>query len=413
MTLAVQVLVGLVAGFLLGLALGAGSSPLSAIVLVVLGPLGTIFVNLIRMTAIPLVVSMLVAGVGGMQWTGELGRVGRRAILTSIALLVGVAVLSAVVAQIAFASIPIDQGAVLAMQGSATPLPATQTGSATASVTQWILSLVPPNVLQAAAAGDMVPVIFAAVFFGLALTRIQDPKRHVILRIVEGIAAAMQQVVVWVLRVAPIGVFALAAALAARLGVAAAAALVAYIAVVVALTVVASALMLYPLGVLGGGMGLGRFVAFCAPAQAIAFASRSSLATLPVMVESAERAHLPPTAARVVLPLALAIFHFGAAIAQTVGVIFLARLYGVTLTPPQMAAIVVAVVFASFAVPGIPGGSIIAMVPVLSAANLPVDGIAILLAVDTIPDMFRTTANVTGAMTLTAIMASRRSDSSE
>ena len=99
-------------------------------------------------------------------------------------------------------------------------------------------------------------------------------------------------------------------------------------------------------------------------------------------------------------------FHFGAAIAQTVGVLFLARLFDVTLTVPQLVLVVFAVVLASFAVPGIPGGSIVAMAPVLAAANLPLEGIGILLAVDTIPDMFRTTANLTGAMTLAAILPS-------
>ncbi|MEZ5284328.1 MAG: cation:dicarboxylase symporter family transporter [Vicinamibacterales bacterium] len=122
------------------------------------------------------------------------------------------------------------------------------------------------------------------------------------------------------------------------------------------------------------------------------------------MVASAERAGLPPSASRVVMPFAMAVFHFGAAIAQAVGVVFLARLFGVQLSPSQLASIVAAVVLASYAVPGIPGGSIIGMVPVLMAAGLPVDGVGILLAVDTIPDMFRTTANITGAMTLTAIL---------
>jgi len=102
--------------------------------------------------------------------------------------------------------------------------------------------------------------------------------------------------------------------------------------------------------------------------------------------------------------LAASVFHFGAAVAQTVDVLFLARLFGVMLTVPQLATVIFAVVLVSFAVPGIPGGSIIAMVPVLAAANLPIDGISILLAVDTIPDMFRTTANTTGAMTLAAIL---------
>jgi len=108
-----------------------------------------------------------------------------------------------------------------------------------------------------------------------------------------------------------------------------------------------------------------------------------------------------------VLPLAASVFRFGAAVAQTVGVLFLARLYGVDLSTAQIASIVVTVIFTTFAVPGIPGGSIIAMVPVLAAVNLPVDGIGILLAVDTIPDMFRTTANVTGSMAVAAVLRER------
>src|SRR5439155_25579209 len=94
----------------------------------------------------------------------------------------------------------------------------------------------------------------------------------------------------------------------------------------------------------------------------------------------------------------------GAAVAQTVGVLFLARLFGIPLSATQLVSIVVTVILTTFAVPGIPGGSIIAMVPVLAAANVPIEGIGILLAVDTIPDMFRTTANVTGSMTLAAVV---------
>jgi len=252
----------------------------------------------------------------------------------------------------------------------------------------------------------MLPVILFAVMFGLALARVSGARRDAVLRVVQGIAETMQRLVVWILALAPIGVFALAVPLASRLGLAAAGAVIAYVALVVALTVAAVVLLLYPLGILAGRMSARAFVSYCAPSQAIAFASRSSLAALPAMVDSAERAGLPPGSSRVVLPLAVSVFHFGAAIAQTVGVVFLAHLFGMTLTPPQLATIVFAVVLASFAVPGIPGGSIIVMVPVLAAANLPIDGVGILLAVDTIPDMFRTTANITGAMTLTAILPS-------
>ncbi len=105
-----------------------------------------------------------------------------------------------------------------------------------------------------------------------------------------------------------------------------------------------------------------------------------------------------------ILPLAASVFRVGAAVAQTVGVLFLSRLYGVALSPGQLASIVFTVILTTFAVPGIPGGSIIAIVPVLAAVNLPVDGVGILLAVDAIPDMFRTAENVTGSMVLAAVL---------
>lgn len=405
MTLAIRVLIGLVAGFLLGLALAGSSSPAATTTIDILTPVGTVFVNLIRMTVIPLLVTLLVANVGAMTASRGLGRTGVRALLISVGLLFVAAIGSVFIAVPILARLPIDQAAALALRGSVTASsPGAVVPSGSPTLAQWVVDLVPQNVIKAAADGAMVPVILFAVMLGLALTTVSPEKREGALRAVEGFAEAMQRLVVWILALAPIGVFALAVPLAARLGLSAAGAVIAYVALVVTLTVVAVAVILYPIGILAGRMSTSAFVSYCAPAQAIAFAARSSLAALPAMVESAERAGLPPGASRVVLPLSLSVFHFGSAIAQAVGVVFLARLFGVTLTPPQLAAVVCAVVLASFAVPGIPGGSIIAMVPVLTAANLPVDGVAILLAVDTIPDMFRTTANVTGAMTLTAIL---------
>ncbi len=407
MTLAIRVLIGLVAGFLLGLALAGSSSPAATMTVGILTPVGTIFINLIRMTVVPLVVSMLVASLGAMTTSGGLGRTGVRALVISVGLVATAAIGSLLIAEPILARIRIDQSAALALRGPITAAsPGALVPSGTPTVATWFVDLVPQNVIKAAADGAMLPVILFAVMFGLALARVSDGKRDAVLRVVEGIAETMQRLVVWILALAPIGVFALAVPLASRLGLAAAGAVIAYVALVVALTVAAVALLLYPLGILAGRMSARAFVSYCAPSQAIAFASRSSLAALPAMVESAERAGLPPRSSRVVLPLAVSVFHFGAAIAQTVGVVFLAHLFGATLTLPQLASVVVAVVLASFAVPGIPGGSIIVMVPVLAAANLPIDGVGILLAVDTIPDMFRTTANITGAMTLTAILPS-------
>jgi proton glutamate symport protein len=338
-----------------------------------------------------------------MTSAGGFGRTAVRALSIALGLLVIAATVTAFVAGPAFARISIDQAAALALRGPDTP--ASSTGNTT--IAQWIVDLVPQNVIKAAADGAILPLIVFAVLFGLALGRVGDAKREAVLKVVEGIAEAMQRLVAWILGLAPIGVFALAVPLAARLGLAAAGAVVAYIVLVVALTVGEVALLLYPLGILAGPLSASRFVSYCAPSQAIAFASRSSLAALPVMVESARSAGLPPESSSLVLPLGASVFHFGTAVAQTVGVLFLARLFGVTLTMPQLAAVILAVVVTSFAVPGIPGGSIIAMVPVLAAAKLPVDGIGILLAIDTIPDMFRTTANTTGTMTLTVLLAKK------
>jgi proton glutamate symport protein len=405
MTLAVRVLIGLFAGFLLGLALASSSSPVATLAIGIVTPVGTIFVNLIRMTVIPLIVSMLVANIGVMTASRGLSRIGVRAVLISIGLLTTAAIGSLFIAGLILARIPIDSAAALALRQATTAgSPGAGVASGAPTLASWLVDLVPQNVFKAAADGAMLPLIFFAVMFGLAVTRVNEARRDAVLRVIEGIAETMQRLVAWILGLAPIGVFALAVPLAARLGLSAAGAVIVYVVLVVGLTVAAVGLLLYPFGIMAGPMSAGAFVAYCAPPQAIAFASRSSLAALPAMVESAERAGLPQGSSRVVLPLSMAVFHFGAAVAQTVGVVFLARLFGVTLTSWQLASVVFAVVLATFAVPGVPGGSIIAMVPVLAVANLPLEGVGILLAVDTIPDMFRTAANVTGAMTLQAVL---------
>jgi len=294
MTLAIRVLVGLVAGFLLGLALAGTSSPAATMTIGILTPVGTMFVNLIRMTAIPLVVSMLVASVGGMTASGGLGRTGVRALLVSVGLLAAAAIGSVLIAGPILARIPIDQAAALALRG---PLTAGSQGaiapSGTPTLAQWFVDLVPQNVVKAAADGAMLPVIVFAVMLGLALTRVSAGKREAALRVVDGFAEAMQRLVGWILGLAPIGVFALAVPLASRLGLSAAWAVVAYVALVVALTIVAVAVILYPIGIVAGRMSTPAFVSYCAPSQAIGFASRSSLAALPAMVASAERAQPP------------------------------------------------------------------------------------------------------------------------
>jgi Na+/H+-dicarboxylate symporter len=400
--LAARVLVGLIAGFVTGLALS--QAPGSAQSIAAAATLGALFINLIRMTVIPLVVSMLVSSVGSAAASRALARAGWRAAAFAVTLLAVAAILTVAIAQPVLSSIRIDPAAATALRASAGP-PRTTTSTGTPGLAQWLIDLIPPNPIKAAADGVMLPVIVFAVLFALALARVEEQRRTPVLQVVDGIAGAMQRLVSGILAVAPIGVFALAVPLASTLGVSAAGAVVAYIVLVVVLTVLVAVVLLYPVGIFMGSMSMREFIDFCAPAQAVAFASRTSLAALPVMVETAERAKLPQVVSRVIVPLGASLFRIGAAVAQPVGVLFLARLYGVAIGPAEVASIVFTVVLTSFAVPGIPFGSIIAMVPVLNAANVPVEGIGILLAVDTIPDMFRTTENVTGSLALASVLA--------
>ena len=398
MSLASRVLAGLVAGSLLGLALAGRDSSFAAATLTLAGLVGGLFIDLIRMCAMPLVASLVVASLGA-SGAGSLGRAGLRTVALAVATLVAVTLASIAVSMVVLSSVTPDAGAF-----ATTPA----TPAAPPGLVTWVRDLVPANVAKAAAGGAMLPVIVFVSLFGLALARVAPARRDAVLAVVQGVADAMQQLVGGLLQLAPIGVFALAIPLAARLGLSAAGALATYVALVVALTVAAIA-VLYPLGVVAGGMPLRAFADYLAPSQALAFASRSSLATLPAMVQAAERAGFDATTSRLVMPLAVSVFHVGTAVAQTVGVLFLARLGGVDLSGVDLATVAAAIVVASSAVPGVPGGSIVALVPALTAARVPVEGIGLLLAVDAIPDMVRTTANVTGAMTLAAI-ARRRSD---
>lgn len=245
----------------------------------------------------------------------------------------------------------------------------------------------------------MLPLIVFALALGLALATMSGEPRDRLISVFRGLADAMLVLVRWLLVVAPIGVFALALPLVARMGLSAIGALAAYVVLVSVAAVLFMAAVLYPLAVFVGGVRFRDFARAVAPAQAVAMSARSSLAALPAMIDGArDRLGLSEEITGFFIPLASAVFRVGAALGLTTGTVFLARLYGTPISTSQLVTIVVTAIITSFSIPGIPGGSIIAMVPVLTSVGLPVEGIGILLGVDTIPDMFRTTANVTGQM---------------
>src|SRR5262245_31695451 len=216
MSLTVRVLLALVAGFLLGLLLVEVSPRAAELAGQILAPVGAIFVNLIRMTAIPLVASMLVASLGAMSAPGGLTRVTLQAALISVVLVALASASSLLVAAPVLAQI-VDADAAASLRaavGSAEAPP----GAQAPSVAQWLVDLVPQNVVRAAADGAMLPVILFAVIFGLALGQVVEERRASVLKVAEGIVEAMQRMVGWILQLAPVGVFALAVPLSARFG---------------------------------------------------------------------------------------------------------------------------------------------------------------------------------------------------
>ena len=397
-----RVLVALIAGLALGV--GASVSDLGALTTLVhwIEPLGTLFINAIRMTIIPLVVSSLIVGVTSAPDTRTIGRLGGRALLFMLVSLVIACSLGVLAAGPAFSMLSIDPAASTALRASASV--GAKASGTMPSFAQWVVDLVPANPIKAAADGAMLQLIMFAITFGIALSHIEVSRRAAVVRLCEGILDASITLVHWVLKLAPIGVFALAVPLAARMGLSVAGALATYIAVVSVLTTILIAL-LYPVAVIGGRISLGTFARAAFPAQAMAFSGRSSLAAMPAMITATrDTLALPPQIAGFLVPLLTATFRIGAGVGQTVPIVFIAHLYGITLGPAQLATVAITAVLVSFSVPGIPGGTIIAMVPVLMAAGLPIEGAGIMLGVDTIPDMFRTTANVTGDMTAAVVL---------
>jgi Na+/H+-dicarboxylate symporter len=395
-----RVLLGLAAGLGLGAwAAASGSAGVREAALWV-EPAGTLWTRAIQLTVLPLVVSLLFSGVAGGG--GGVGRLGGRAAALFVAMLAATAALALALAPAGLALVPVDPAGAAALRAAAV-----QPATAPPGFVEWLTGLVPANLARAAADGAMLPVIVATLLFAAAATRAAPERRALLVSAADAVADTTLVLVRWVLALAPLGVFALALPLAARLGASALGAVAAYVGVTAALCAVVVAL-LYPLAALGGRVGVGEFARAAAPAQAVAFSSRSSLASLPAMVEGARALRLPPEVASFFLPLAVSLFRLAGAIAFPVGVLFVARLYGVELSGAQLATVGAASVLLPFGVPGIPGGFVLVIAPILLAVGLPAEGIGILLGVDTLPDMFRTATNVTGHMAAAAVLGGRR-----
>lgn len=403
-----RVLLALAAGAIVGLALAQASAAGAATAAAIAQPIGKLWLSALQMTVVPLVLALVILGVANAANAAASGRVARRAMFVFVVLLSLFSGYAALAAPAVLAWVTPDAQLAATLQGSAAGIEA----GATPSLAQWVANVIPSNAIMAAAQGAMLPLVVFALFFGFALTRIAAERRAQVIGLCQGIADTMIVIVHWVLLAAPLGVFALMLAVCAQAGLGVVGALAGYIGLQCGLYIGAIAIC-YVLVALFAGRSPLAFAKATLPAQVVAASTQSSLATLPAMLESARmRMGIPRAVAGLVLPMAVTLFRITSPIQYVVAACFVAWAYGIELSALQLAAGAALAVVISLGSVGLPGqvSFMATVLPVTQSMGLPVEPLGLLLAVDTIPDVFATTGNVTGDLAATTIVARHSPD---
>lgn len=390
MSLAIKILIGMVAGVIVGLLLR--NSP--DIATTYISPIGQIFLNLIKLIIVPLVFSSLIVGVAEMEDVAKLGRIGLKTFLyffftTAIAITIGLILANALNVGGNFV-LPAEE---LAYEAKEAP-----------PFIDTLVNIIPSNPLGAIVNGDMLQIIVFAIIFGIGLLVVGE-KGKIVFSIFDGVAEAMYAITAGIMKLAPIGVFGLMAPVIAVNGPEVLRPLMRLIGIVY-LACAIHIIVVYGLSVkFLGKMNPIAFAKKAFPAWATAFTTSSSSGTLPVSMTSAENLGVPQPIYSFVLPLGATINMDGTAIYQGVSALFIAQVYGLNLTLGQQLTIVLTATLASVGTAGVPGAGMIMLAMVLQGVGLPVEGIALVAGVDRILDMARTSLNVVGDITCSVFIA--------
>lgn len=379
---------GLCGGLALGLALGGTGA--AAQVLAISETVGALWLRALQMTIIPLVAALLVTGIARMVAAAQAGAMARRSLTMFYAVLGGGTALAALAVPPLLDLLPIPQGAAQAL--AIAPEQAPQVPG----MGDFVLSLVSPNLFAAAAQDAMLPLVIFFVVFGAAVARLPVSQRETLVGFFTAMGNAMLVVIGWILALAPLGVFALAIGLAMRAGSGAFYVLGHYVLLVSALGLVVF-LAAYPLAVIAGGKGLRDFARAMLPAQAVAISTQSSLASLPAMLAACRQLGVRETSADFVLPLAVAIFRATSPAMNLAVALYVAKLSGVPLTPATIAAGAAVALVTTAGSVSLPGTiSFVASIgPIALVMGVPIGPLALLVAVEMLPDIVRTVGNVT------------------
>ena len=411
-----KILIGLVAGALVGVVANVANIAWLRETLTALEPAGTAFIRLITMIVVPLVFASLLVGTASLGDIRKLGRIGSKTIVyymftTTIAVTIGLALGNLFSPGSSVDPATRDQ---LAARFEGEAQGKMEIAAESPSVTDVLLGIIPRNPVQAAADFELLPLIFFAIVFGAAVSLVPDEQRKAVLLFFEGVNSASMLIIGWVMKLAPYAVFALIAAVVAQFGLDLLRSLLLYSLVVV------FGLLLHMFGTLALMV---RFAAKMSPISfykriiavpIFAFSTSSSSATLPVTMGTAEsKLGVPKQVSSFVLPLGATINMDGTALYQAIAVLFIAQIYGIPLDLGAQLTIVLTATLASVGTAGVPSAGIIMLIVVLQSVGLgdKVEaGIALILGVDRILDMLRTSVNVTGDLSCAAYIARSEQD---
>lgn len=407
-----QILLGLAVGAAAGVAanlLWRDAPALLWAVENVAEPVGQIFLRLLFMIVVPLVFTSLALGVAALGDVSQVGRVAGKAIgfflvTTALAVTIGLLLVNTI-----RPGASLDPGIRAELLREYTSQAAEKVDLAAEGGigVNTLVNIVPRNPLDAAARGDMLGLIFFTLVFGIALTRIPRETAEPVLRVLDGVGEAVMVIIGFAMRLAPLGVTGLIFAVTARFGFDVLRSLGLYV-VTVLLGLGLHQFVVIPLLARGlAGIGPGEFFGRSRALMVTAFSTSSSNATLPTTIRTAEEQFgVPPQIAGFVLPLGATMNMNGTALFEGMTVLFLAQVFGISLSLPMQLVVVGMSVITAVGVAGVPGGSIPLLVMVLGLVGVPGEGIALILGVDRILDMARTVPNVTGDL-LTSLVVAR------
>ena len=394
----------LVAGLALGMLAGGLQQEVRDAALTVTGFVGTLWLNALKMTVIPLVVALLIVGIAKGAEAAQGGRIAGRTVLWIVIICTASSAFGAIMVLLLTGAFPLARdtaaGLQAALGGIEQTAPAQLPG-----IVDFFKGVVPDNVVAAATNGDVLPLVVFAVLFALALGRIAAPARRTVVGLFEAIGDTLLIVIGWVLWVAPVGVFALAFTVGSAAGGAAFAGLGHYV-VVISLVGILVTLAGYPLAMIVGRIPPARFVKGLIAPQAVAISTRSSLACLPAMLAAARTIGVREQVSDVALPISVALFRATGPAMNTAVAFYVAHWLGYEPTLAQMIAATAVGAVMSYGAVSLPGevSFISSIAPIAMALGAPVAPLALLVAVEMVPDIFRTLGNVTLDVAVTTVV---------